>query len=41
MKYEIIHVNGHYVVYSNGKFICSADTKAEAEREIEEIEKEL
>ena len=40
MDYDIIQVNGHYAVYSNGKFICSADTYGEAEREIEKIEKE-
>ena len=29
---------GHYVVYKNGRFYCSADTKAEAMRDIEEWE---
>lgn len=27
---------GHYVVYINGKFYCSADTYLEAVRELEE-----
>lgn len=35
--YDIIHVNGHYEVYRNGKFVCSGDTKAEVEREIEAL----
>ena len=33
--YEIIPVRGHYEAYHNGKFICSGDTKAEVEQEIE------
>ena len=33
--YKIIHINDHYEVYLNGKFYCSADTKSEAEKEIE------
>lgn len=33
--YKIILVNGHYEVYCNGKFYCSADTKSEAEKKIE------
>ena len=32
---EIIPINGHYEVYINGEFYCSADTYEEAEREIE------
>lgn len=32
--YNIIPVNGHYEVYRNGKFVCSADTMSEAVREI-------
>lgn len=35
--YDIIQVNGHYEVYINGKFYCSADTITEATREIEEV----
>lgn len=35
MDYKIISTHGHYVVYYKGKFYCSADTYAEAEREIE------
>ena len=33
--YKIIHTNDHYEVYLNEKFYCSADTKFEAEKEIE------
>lgn len=36
MKTEIKCEYGHYVVYVDGKFYCSADTYSEAEREIEE-----
>ena len=32
--FEIRAVKGHYEVYHEGKFICSADTYLEAEREI-------
>ena len=35
-EYKIIAVRGHYEVYYNGKFWCSADTYNEAVREIEE-----
>ena len=34
MKYEIIDVRGHYEIYINGNFYCSADTYTEAIREI-------
>jgi hypothetical protein len=33
----IIPVNGHYEAYLNGKFICSGDTRSEAERELKEV----
>lgn len=36
MQTEIKCEHGHYVVYVDGKFYCSADTCGEAEREIEE-----
>lgn len=36
IQYEIISVRGHYEVYRNGEFYCSADTYGEAQREIEE-----
>lgn len=36
MLYEIIPQYGHYVVYLEGKFFCTADSRKEAEREIEE-----
>lgn len=32
--YKIIHVNGHYEVYIDDNFLCTADTIAEAEKEI-------
>lgn len=35
---EIKHVYDHYEVYINGQFYCSADTRAEAEQEIKEVE---
>ena len=34
-QYEIMAVRGHYEVYCNGKFFCSADTYGEAKREID------
>lgn len=37
---EIKNVNGHYEVYRNGKFQCSADTRHEAEQDREEAEAE-
>jgi agmatine/peptidylarginine deiminase len=37
-QYKIISVNGHYVVYVEGKFFCIAKTVTEA---IKKIEKEF
>lgn len=37
---EIKNVNGHYEVYKDGEFWCSADTRHEAEQDKEEAEKE-
>lgn len=37
MEFKIIHEHEHYVVLCNGKFFCTADTYAEAEREINSI----
>jgi hypothetical protein len=34
-SYDIIHVNVHYEVYLNGRFLCSADTYVEAVKELE------
>lgn len=34
-EYNIIQTRGHFEVYYNGKFFCSADTMIEAAREIE------
>lgn len=38
--YKIIHVNGHYDVYINGEFYCSADSMSEAVKEIEKVKGE-
>lgn len=39
MKYEIRHVRGHVEVYGkDGRFLFSADSEQEAEREMEEME---
>lgn len=35
IDFEIIHVAGHYEVYINGDFYCSADTFSEAVSEVE------
>ena len=37
-NFEIIHVAGHYDIYLEGAFFCSADTYGEA---VEEVEKWL
>lgn len=37
IKYEY----GHYTIYVNGNFYCTADTREEAEREKQQAEKEL
>ena len=34
MSYRIVNNNGHYDVYVDGKFYCSADTMEEAVHEI-------
>ena len=33
---RIVHSYGHYLVYINDEFYCTADTEAEAISEIEE-----
>jgi hypothetical protein len=38
-SFNITPVNGHYDVYINGIFYCSADTMPEAIREVEDYEK--
>lgn len=38
-SYNIVHVNGHYEVYLDGKFLCSADTYMEAVKELEKERK--
>lgn len=39
MTTEIVSVRGHYEVYIDGSFYCSADTPEEAATEIEIYEK--
>ena len=34
MDIRVVHVAGHYEVYVDGDFICSADTLNEAHEEI-------
>lgn len=36
-RFKILPVNGHYEVYVDGNFYCSADTKPEAEQDILEF----
>ena len=36
--YTFRYIRGHVEVYKNGKFVLSADTKAEALRELENLE---
>lgn len=36
--YRFVWIRGHWEVYKNGEFILSADTKAEALRELEVLE---
>ena len=38
MTYKIVPKNGHVEVYINGKFYCTADTMAEAIREVKNYE---
>lgn len=40
MTYKITPRQGHYEIYINGKFYCSADSWLEAAKEIEEYQKE-
>lgn len=35
MEYTIEPVHGHYEIYINGKFYCTADSTTEAKKEIE------
>lgn len=37
MSYRIIGNNGHYDVYIDGEFYCSADTMEEAAHEIRNV----
>ena len=36
MTYKIQPMRGHFVVYINGKFYCTADNWIEATREVED-----
>lgn len=38
--FEVKPVREHFEVFCNGKFFCSADTEAEAEKEIKDAERE-
>lgn len=40
MTYNIVRSYGHYNVYINDKFYCSADTVREATKEVEDYIKE-
>ena len=37
IRWRIVPVMGHYELYVNGKFWCSADTYSEAFNELEKI----
>ena len=37
MNYEVKQVYGHYEIYINGEFYCSADNMAEVREEIEKF----
>lgn len=39
MSYKILPKHGHYEVHINGKFYCSADSFAEAMKEVEDYAK--
>ena len=41
MSYNIVPVRGHFEVYINGEFYCSADNMREAINEIEKYRKEI
>lgn len=36
MTYDIKRERGHFVVYINGRFYCTADNQREAAQEVEE-----
>lgn len=38
MTYKIKSVHGHFEIYINGNFYCTADTMAEAIREVKTYE---
>ena len=37
MRYDIEHVNGHFELYVNDTFYCSADTYEEALTELRDL----
>ena len=37
MNYEVRHVYGHYEIYIDGEFYCSADDMTEVAKEIEKF----
>lgn len=40
MTYNIVRSNGHFMVYINNKFYCTADTIREATKEVEDYMKD-
>lgn len=38
MNIKVTQVKGHYEIYINGKFYCSADNLKEVEKELETIQ---
>lgn len=36
--YEIVNTRGHYEAYKDGELICTGDTRAEVEADLEELE---
>lgn len=41
MRWNIVAERGHYVVYGNGEFLFTADTRSEAMEEMEAWENRL
>lgn len=37
MDYEVKHIHGHFEIYVNGKFYCTADNMVEVDEEIENL----
>lgn len=41
MEPVIVHEHGHYAIYINGELYCTADTRKEANEEINELKEAL